>query len=66
MAACEQPRYFPSAYPARDHLSPGLRVTFTGNYAVYYQHDDRRLTVVRVLHGALDIDALAGDSGFGG
>ena len=65
MQACEQPRYFPLAAPGRDYLTPGLRVTFTGNYAVYYQHDDRHLVIVRVLQGARDIDALAGHGGFG-
>ena len=43
-----------------------LRVTFTGNYALYYQHDDLHLILVRVLHGARDIDALAGHGGLSG
>ncbi len=64
MPPCEQSRYFPLACPARDYLAPGLRVAFTGNYAVYDQHDDGRLIVVRVLHGARDLDALAGHGGF--
>ena len=55
---------FPLAAPARDHFAPGLRVTFSGNYAIYYLHSDRELVIVRVLHGARDAAALAEHGGF--
>ena len=41
-----------------------LRVSFSGNYAVYYVHNDRELVIVRVLHGARDAAAIAEHGGF--
>jgi toxin ParE1/3/4 len=52
------------AAPAREHFAPGLRVSFSGNYAIYYVHDERELVIVRVLHGARDAAALAEHGGF--
>jgi toxin ParE1/3/4 len=43
----------------RDILAPGLRAAFQGRYAVYYRADEREVVVVRVLHGARDVVALA-------
>lgn len=43
----------------RDTLAPGLRVTFHGAYALYYVATASELVVVRVLHGARDVKALA-------
>jgi len=40
-----------------------LRVIFEGKYAIYYTHDDRELVIVRVLHGARDVDAIAAQGG---
>jgi toxin ParE1/3/4 len=64
MAACEPVRQFPQAGAAREVLAPGLRVTFAGNYALYYRHDARELILVRVLHGARDVAALANQGAF--
>ena len=50
MNACEPLCHFPFAAPARDNLAPGLRVGFSGSYAIYYMHDEHDLTLVRVLH----------------
>lgn len=52
------------AAPARDNLAPGLRVGFSGSYAIYYIHDEHDLTLVRVLHSARDAVALAELGGF--
>jgi toxin ParE1/3/4 len=52
------------AAPAREHFAPGLRVAFSGNYAIYYVHDENELVIVRVLHGARDAAALAEHGGF--
>lgn len=43
----------------RDALSPGMRVRFHGAYAIYYVIGESELFVVRVLHGARDVRALA-------
>jgi toxin ParE1/3/4 len=61
---CEPLRYFPLSAPARDNFAPGLRVGFSGNYAVYYLHNEQELVIVRVLHGARDAAALAEHGGF--
>jgi toxin ParE1/3/4 len=50
--------------PAREHFAPGLRVGFSGNYAIYYIHDERELVIVRILHDARDAAALAEHGGF--
>ena len=48
----------PYAGTARDDLSPGLRVFSVGNFVVYFRPIDTGVRVERVLHGALDVDAL--------
>jgi len=63
-ATCEQLLVFPLAYPERPQLAPGLRVVFHGSYAIYYQPDDEVVILVRVLHGARDLAAIAGQGGF--
>jgi toxin ParE1/3/4 len=58
-AAFEPVRYFPLAAPARDQLAPGLRVTFHARYAIYYRPLADAVVIIRVLHGARDVGALA-------
>lgn len=43
---------------ARDELAPGVRSFPFGRYVVFYVLLDDGIDVVRVLHGARDIDAL--------
>lgn len=40
-------------------FGPGLRASFRGPYAIYYLVAARELVVVRIIHGARDITALA-------
>jgi toxin ParE1/3/4 len=42
---------------ARDELVPGVRSFPFGHYVVFYMPLDDGIDVVRVLHGARDIDA---------
>jgi len=63
-ATCERLLAFPLAHPERPQLAPGLRVVFYGAYAIYYRPDDNAVTIVRVLHGARDLAAVAGQGGF--
>jgi toxin ParE1/3/4 len=63
---CEPLRHFPNAAPLRENFARGLRVSFSGNFAIYYLHDEQQLTIVRVLHGARDAAALAEHGGFAG
>ena len=46
----------------REELSPGLRCLPVGNYLIFYRHNGRNIEVVRVLHGARDIEALFQDT----
>jgi len=41
---------------ARPELRAGLRSFAVGNYVLFYDFDERGITLVRVLHGARDID----------
>ena len=43
---------------ARDELAPGLRSLPFGRYVVFYVPLDGGIDVVRVLHGARDVDAV--------
>jgi len=43
---------------ARDELAPGVRSFPIGRYVVFYVPLDDGIDVVRVLHGARDIDAV--------
>lgn len=65
-ATCERLLPFPLAHPKRPQLAPGLRVVFHGAYAIYYCPDDEVVTIVRVLHGARDLAAIADQGGFEG
>jgi toxin ParE1/3/4 len=58
-ATFEPLKHFPLSGPARDQLAPGLRVTFHSPYAIYYRPLPDRVVIVRILHGARDIAALA-------
>lgn len=44
----------------REHLGAGLRVIFHNPYAIYYRHTETEVIIVRVLHGARDVAAIAG------
>ncbi len=55
---------FPEANPPREQLGKGLRVTFNGNYAIYYVVSQTEVTIIRVLHGARDAAAIAEGGGF--
>ncbi len=62
-------RHFPFSGPSREHLAPGLRVTFHGAYAIYYLPRPyltrpEALVIVRVIHGARDMAGLAERGGF--
>lgn len=57
-------RHFPLSAPARDDLAPGLRSAVHRNYVIFYLADDVTLTVIRVLHGARDLGAIAERGGF--
>ena len=52
----------PQAYRARPELGEGLRSCAHGNYVIFFTAAKARLTIVRVLHGAMDSAAQFIDS----
>lgn len=44
--------------PKRDNLSPGLRVIFYRDYAIFYRFTDTEIIILHVSHGARDAAAL--------
>jgi toxin ParE1/3/4 len=64
--AIEPVRHFPLAAPAREQLASGLRVTFHSRYAIYYRPLADAVVIIRVLHGARDVAAIAKQGGFAG
>ena len=57
-------RHFPLSGPAREQLASGLRVTFHSPYAIYYLPLLDALVIVRIIHCARDMAALAERGGF--
>ena len=49
---------YPAIGEAVEQLSPGLRRFTLGNYLLFYCHADDKIELIRVLHGARDIDQL--------
>jgi toxin ParE1/3/4 len=56
--------HFPLSGPARDQIGKGMRIGFSGNYAIYYVATESELIIVRVLHGARDAMAISSSGGF--
>ena len=54
---CEELAVHPLSGPARDDLGTGVRDWPVGNYIIYYRPVDDGIEVVRVVHGARDIDS---------
>jgi len=52
----------PLAWRERPELGPGIRSCAHGRYVIFFTATRTRLTIARVLHGAMDIPAqLAGE-----
>ncbi len=47
----------PEAYRPRPEVGRGLRSCAYGNYVVFLIHEPGLVRIVRVLHGAMDIEA---------
>lgn len=57
-------RHFPLSGAAREQLAPDLRVTFHHSYAIYYRPLPAAVVIVRVIHSARDVTAIAESGGF--
>jgi toxin ParE1/3/4 len=48
----------PMSFPARTDLKPGLRSAVHGRYLIIFQVGEDQVRILRVLHGARDIQSL--------
>ena len=48
---------FPNSGVDSAHLLRGMRRVFVRDYVVFYRHESGKALIIRVLHGARDIDA---------
>jgi len=42
----------------RNELFPGLRSLTHKGYIIFYQTDNKKITIIRVLNGCMDIDSM--------
>lgn len=56
-AQCAEIAESPSACRARPELGRAIRSLAHGNYVIFFTATKARVTIVRVLHGAMDIPA---------
>ena len=61
-AQCAKIAKAPQAYRPRPDLGDGIRSCAYGNYVIFFIANKARLTIARVLHGAMDIPAQFSDS----
>ena len=54
---CRKITEAPKAYRPRPELGKGLRTCAYGNYVVFFFEELGLVRIVRVLHGAMDIEA---------
>jgi toxin ParE1/3/4 len=56
--AFERLAQFPLMGRERSELAPHLRSFPSGSYVIFYRRLDDGIEIIRVLHGARDIDAI--------
>ncbi|WP_255372805.1 type II toxin-antitoxin system RelE/ParE family toxin [Polynucleobacter kasalickyi] len=55
---CEKICLNPAGYRLRPELSDDLRSCAHGNYVVFFEYTTKKVTIVRILHGARDISVV--------
>jgi toxin ParE1/3/4 len=55
---CELHAAHPGTGTSGDQFHPGLRYFSVGSYVIFFRGDAEGLLVVRVLHGARDLDEI--------
>ena len=60
---CRKITEAPKAYRPRPELGKGLRSCAYGNYVVFFFEELGLVRIVRVLHGAMDIEAQFAEKG---
>ena len=53
---CAKISFSPKACRTRPELGENIRSCAYGNYVIFFQGDSKELCIVRVLHGAMDIE----------
>jgi toxin ParE1/3/4 len=51
----------PQAYRRRPELGEAIRSCAYGNYAIFFVEEGNVVRIIRVLHGAMDIEAQFGE-----
>lgn len=54
---CRKIAEAPLIYSSRPDLGAGLRSCAYGNYVIFFAEEPGLVRIIRVLHGAMDIDA---------
>jgi toxin ParE1/3/4 len=49
---------FPRAWPPRPQWGESVRITVHGNYVIVHRVRDEMVQILRVVHGARDLDVL--------
>lgn len=55
---CQTLARFPKMGRVRNELAPSLRSFPVGNYVIFYREIPKGIEIIRVLHGARDIEAI--------
>ena len=53
---------FPGAWPARPQWGDGIRIRIVGHYIIAYRVRGDEVQVLRILHGARDLDRVFADA----
>lgn len=56
-AQCRKITQSPQAYRSRPELGKGIRSCAQGNYVILFYEEPGLVRIIRVLHGAMDIEA---------
>ena len=57
-ARCRSIAEFPHAGPPRPEWGDGVRIAVHGYYLIVYRVRDEAVQILRIVHGARDLDAL--------
>ena len=55
---CRKIALSPQAYRLRRELGNDIRSCAHGNYVIFFNHDEKDVRILRILHGARNISAL--------
>jgi toxin ParE1/3/4 len=59
-AQCMKITSSPQGYRRRPELGEAIRSCAYGNYVIFFVEEEKAIQIIRVLHGAMDIEAQFG------